>query len=155
MTWPDGGFVDYGSGLSGYASLDAANRLVTAKYSDTTVLFGLAFNSLGQLTSLVRGPSGSGGRTTYTYDAAGRLASFANDTDGAATSNDVAWTFSYSPAGQVTNWGATSTVFDYKEAATTTVPRPAFACASAFVGRIDTLSVDSIASINLRALLTL
>ena len=72
------------------------------------------------------------------------------------SANDVTWTFSgYNPAGQVTGWGASSTVFDYKEAATTTVPRPAFACASAFVGRIDTLSVDSIASINLRALLTL
>ncbi len=59
------------------------------------------------------------GWTNYTFDNVGRLLTFTDNLAG--TTNDITWTFSYSPASQVSNWSASSAVYDYKEYATTTV----------------------------------
>ncbi len=43
----------------------------------------------------------------YTFDNVGRLLTFTDNPAG--TTNDITWTFSYSPASQVSNWSASST----------------------------------------------
>ncbi len=113
--------VDYGTGISPYVAMDALNRVVVAKYSDWSVLFTPTYNSLGQMTSLGHGASNAGGSTTIAQDGLGRVTSYGNDIDGSLTTNDITWTFAYNPAGQVANWSATSSVYDYKETQTGTV----------------------------------
>ncbi|MDV6331328.1 RHS repeat-associated core domain-containing protein, partial [Asticcacaulis sp. 201] len=60
-------------------------------------------------------PTGTG----FTYDAVNRLTSMTQDFAG--TGNDITWSFSgRNPANQITKWDASSTVYDYKEAASAT-----------------------------------
>lgn len=117
-TYPDGSFVDWGSGLSGYNKLDALNRVTNPKHSSTSTLYSITYNSLGQRTKLNRGPTNNA-VTNYTYDGVGRLATFNDDLTG--TTGDITWTFSYSPASQIVSWSATSSAYDYVEPATSTV----------------------------------
>jgi RHS repeat-associated protein len=60
-----------------------------------------------------------GGTTSYGYDNLGRLTSMTNDLAG--TAYDIGWSFAYSPTGQLTTTTASSTVYDYKETAASTV----------------------------------
>lgn len=110
-------------------ALDTLNRLTQATLNGTTdVLYGQTFNSLGQRTLLSRGASSAGGSTTYAYDNLSRLQGIAIDTAG--TSYDVTWgkvgavgSVAYNPAGQITNWGGSNTIFDYAEIAGSTDAR--------------------------------
>ncbi|MEI9902999.1 MAG: RHS repeat domain-containing protein [Asticcacaulis sp.] len=111
ITYPDGSFVDLGSGQTGYNTLDALNRVTGPKHSSGSTLYALTYNSLGQRTILNKG--GGTAVTTYTYDGIGRLATFKDDLP--STANDITWTFAYNPAGQVSSWSSTSAVYDYKE----------------------------------------
>jgi len=110
-------------------ALDNLNRLTQATLNGTTnVLYGQTFNSLGQRTLLSRGASSAGGATTYAYDNLSRLQGIAIDTAG--TSYDVTWgkvgavgSVAYNPAGQITNWASSNTIFNYAEIAGTTDAR--------------------------------
>lgn len=104
-------------------ALDTLNRPTQATLNGTTnVLYGQTFNSLGQRTLLSRGASSAGGSTTYAYDNLSRLQGIAIDTAG--TSYDVTWgkvgavgSVAYNPAGQITNWASSNTIFNYAEIA--------------------------------------
>ncbi|MEI9905320.1 MAG: hypothetical protein WDN06_16235 [Asticcacaulis sp.] len=95
------------------------NRVTGPKHSSGSTLYAITYNSLGQRTKLNRGAGNA--VTNYTYDGVGRLATFNDDLP--STANDVTWTFSYSPAGQVANWSATSTNYDYIEPVSGSVPQ--------------------------------
>ncbi len=110
VTYPNSSYVDYGT-------LDALNRITGTTHSSGATLYAISYDSLGRRTQLSRG--GGYAVTGYTYDGVGRLATFSDNLAG--TTNDITWTFSYSPASQVTNWSASSSVYDYREAANTTV----------------------------------
>ncbi len=109
LTYADASYVTY--------TLDSANRIKFASHSSGASLYGQSFNSLGQRGKLTWG--GSVGSVGYTWDHAGRLGTMTDDLAG--TGNDITWTFAYSPASQVTSWSASSTAYDYKEYATSTV----------------------------------
>lgn len=107
LTYPDSVYIGYG--------LDNANRLSTMGYNAASGAYAQAYNSLGQLTSMTKG----GGSTAYGYDAVGRLTSMTNDLSG--TTYDVTWSFAYNPSSQIYTSTASSTVYDYKETANSTL----------------------------------
>jgi RHS repeat-associated protein len=111
LTWPDGGYAGY--------TLDSLNRMTDLGGNANSGLIHWIFDNLGRPASLVRGASGVGGTTSYGYDNLGRLTSMTNDLAG--TAYDIGWSFAYSPAGQLTTTTASSTVYDYKETAASTV----------------------------------
>ena len=115
LIFPEGNYVQY--------TLDNLNRVSATGLNGTTnVLFGQVFDSMGRRTSLTRGISSVGGATTYGYDNLSRLTSLANNLNG--TVYDITWTFpTYNAANQIVTWGATSTVYDYVETATTTTAK--------------------------------
>jgi len=93
--------------------------LNTLSLNGSTTLITQAYDSLGRRISLGRGVSNAAGSTSYGYDNLDRLTSFTNDLNG--TTYDVTWTFSsYSPANQIITWGASSTIYDYKQTTTAT-----------------------------------
>ncbi|MGZ3304604.1 MAG: hypothetical protein ACXU8U_01985 [Asticcacaulis sp.] len=107
MWYPDNNWVGY--------TLDAANRITAISYNAMSGLLTQSYDNLGHLY----GQGKAGGTTTLVTDNLGRLTSLTNDLAG--TAYDVAWSFTYNPAGQVYQGTATSTVYDYKETASTTV----------------------------------
>ncbi|EGF89900.1 RHS Repeat family protein [Asticcacaulis biprosthecium C19] len=107
LTYPDGNWQPY--------TLDNLNRLTSSGMGSFN--FTLSYDSLGRMTSVSRNNSTS---TTYGYDGLGRLSSMTQNL--VNTAYNVTWTFNgRNPAGQITSWGATSTVYDYEEIASSTV----------------------------------
>lgn len=106
LTYPDLNAVGY--------TLDAANRLTAFGWNASSGWFSQSYDGLGRI--YVQGKAG--GATTFVTDNLGRLSSLTNDLNG--TAYDVAWNFTYNPAGQIYQTTASSSVYDYKETANTT-----------------------------------
>ncbi len=107
LWYPDGHVVAY--------TLDAANRQTAIGYDTWSGLFSQSYDNLGR----IYGQGKAGGSTTYGSDNLGRLTSLSNDLNG--SSYDVAWSFSYNPAGQLYQSLASSTAYDYVEPSSGTI----------------------------------
>jgi RHS repeat-associated protein len=68
----------------------------------------IGYDALGRRTSLL---NANGTGTTYSYDAAGRLASLSIDLAG--TANDVQFTYAYNPAGQIVSRTSSNDAYSY------------------------------------------
>ncbi len=95
--------------------VDSLNRLTGVTHPTAGSLFTQTYNNNGLRSALNK----TGGSTSYSYDAVGRLTGM--NLDLANTAHDVNWTFAYNPASQITTLGASSTAYDYKELAASTV----------------------------------
>lgn len=108
MTFPDGQGQYYY-----YTNTGALNWTGIAGGS---VAYVPTHDSLGRVVAVGR-PNSTG--TSYSYDGLSRLASMTNNFAG--TANDITWSFNArNAAGQITNWNASTAVYDYVEAATVT-----------------------------------
>ncbi len=91
LTWPDGAYADYGYYATG--ELGGINLTI----APTTVsVWGQGYDNLGRPIVTYRGNSAN---SVYGYDAISRLTSLTNDP--ATASNDVTYTFTHNPAGQI------------------------------------------------------
>lgn len=88
LTWPDGYLVDY--------TYDLTDAMTSLTSTGSAVVANYGYDNLGRRTSVTRG---SGPSTAYGYDGVSRLTSLSHDLSG--TTNDVSWSFSYNPAGQI------------------------------------------------------
>lgn len=88
LTWPDGYLVDY--------TWDLTDAMTSLTSTGSAVVANYGYDNLGRRTSVTRG---SGPSTAYGYDGVSRLTSLSHDLSG--TTNDVSWSFSYNPAGQI------------------------------------------------------
>lgn len=110
LTYPDATYIT--------STRDGLNRLSQATHSNGTLLYSLTYDDMGRRVSLNKTATDS---STYAYDRLSRLTSLIVDMSG--TANDIVWTFAYNPASQITAWNASSTLYDYKELAASTVNR--------------------------------
>ena len=88
LTWPDGYLVDY--------TYDLTDAMTSLTSTGSAVVANYGYDNLGRRTSVTRG---SGPSTAYGYDGVSRLTSLSHNLSG--TTNDVSWSFSYNPAGQI------------------------------------------------------
>lgn len=98
LTWPDTFYVTYDYLLTGEMThiRQAGSTSTTCTGANACVLATYAYDDMGRRTSLTRG---NGLVTSYTFDAASRLASYAEDFSGTAFDQQV--TFGYNPAAQI------------------------------------------------------
>lgn len=92
ITYPDNSSVTTTYDVLGRA------KIIAQAGTPATTLATLAYNPLGLRSSLTRGSAAGG--TTYTYDVVSRLIRLAHNP--VLVPNDVALTFTYNPAGQIT-----------------------------------------------------
>lgn len=111
ITWPDGFYADYDYDLSNLVTRIRENGAT----SGAGVLANYTYDNLGRRTAVTRG---NGVSTSYGYDGASRLTSLAHDLP--STANDVAWTYGFSPAGQIVSRTTSNSAFVYSPAAGTT-----------------------------------
>ncbi|SCW85294.1 RHS repeat protein, partial [Asticcacaulis taihuensis] len=106
-------YLQYPDGVIQGYSYNNVGALVAT--STGAVGLGIAYDSLGRTTLIARSNTA---QTYYAYDAVGRPTIMTHDFTG--TTNDISWNFNgYNPANQITNWIASSTLYDYIEIATT------------------------------------
>jgi RHS repeat-associated protein len=98
MTWPDGYLVDY--------TYDLTDAMTSLTSTGSAVVAGYGYDNLGRRVSVTRG---SGPSTSYGYDGISRMTSMAHDLAG--TTDDVAWTYGYNPAGQITSQTRTNDLY--------------------------------------------
>jgi RHS repeat-associated protein len=107
-TWPDGYFADYdwnlGDDLTGVRENGAT--------SGPGVLAAYGYDNLGRRTVAIRG---NGVWSSYGYDGISRLAWMNNDPYD--TPQDVAWNYSYNPAGQIVTRSVSNSAYVYTSAA--------------------------------------
>jgi RHS repeat-associated protein len=103
LTWPDAYYVAYDYLLSGDLTAVREN----GASSGIGVLATFAYDDLGRRTAITRG---NGVTTSYSFDAAWRLSSLANDLTG--TSADVTLGFTRNAAGQALTRTSTNTAYD-------------------------------------------
>jgi RHS repeat-associated protein len=108
LTHPDGNWQPY--------TLDALDRVTWTGMGAANLTIG--YNSLGQVTSLIRGNATS---TSVNYDGIGRVQSYGHDLAG--TSYDASWAFGYNPASQIRTLNAAAAIYDYREGQSNTNPR--------------------------------
>ncbi len=87
-TWPDGYLVDY--------TYDLTDAMTSLTSTSSAVQAAYGYDNLGRRTAVTRG---SGPSTSYGYDGVSRMTSLAHDLAG--TGDDVAWSYTYNPAGQI------------------------------------------------------
>ena len=94
ITWPDGFAANYG--YDPYGALVAVDQHPAGGSATQIAAYG--WDDLGQPTTVSRAGA-AGVSTTRTYDAWGRLSILAHDASG--TTQDVAFGYTYNPAGQI------------------------------------------------------
>jgi YD repeat-containing protein len=103
LTWPDGTYVDYDHLVTGETSAVRQNGAT----SGIGVLATYGYDGLGRRTSLTRG---NGMATSYAYTGP-QLTGLSHDLAG--SSFDVAFGFTYNPAGQIVTRTASNTAYAY------------------------------------------
>jgi len=103
MSWPDGFFVNYEYNL--------ANDLIVVRENGAPdwALAWWAYDNLGRRMAQGRA---NGATTSWSYDAAGRLAALTNDLAG--TANDVTLNLAYNPAGQIVTRTLSNPAYAYQ-----------------------------------------
>jgi RHS repeat-associated protein len=111
LTWPDGYLVDY--------TYDLTDAMTSLTSTGSAVVANYGYDNLGRRTSVTRD---SGPSTAYGYDGVSRLTSLSHDLSGAT--NDVSWSFSYNPAGQIVSQTRDNDLYAWTQGAngTTTYP---------------------------------
>ncbi|MDP2117798.1 MAG: RHS repeat-associated core domain-containing protein, partial [Brevundimonas sp.] len=105
ITWPDTVYAQYDRDLYGAVTAIRENGAT----SGAGVLATYAYNNnLGQPTGITRG---DGTTTAYAYDAAGRMTSLSHDMAGSAA--DVAFGFTWNPAGQIASRTVSNAAYVY------------------------------------------
>jgi RHS repeat-associated protein len=92
ITHPDSTYFTY--------TYDGLNRATQVFESGTTLLATITYDNQGRRQTLSRGASVTS--TGYAYDPVSRVQTLTQNLDGAGTTNDVTFGFTYSPASQVT-----------------------------------------------------
>jgi RHS repeat-associated protein len=99
VTHPDGAYFTYA-----YDGLDRNTQIcesvpISSCVSGSTLLAAITYDNQGRRQTLSRG----GGATTtgYVYDPVSRLQTLSHNLDGAVTTNDVSFGFTFTPASQV------------------------------------------------------
>lgn len=110
--------ITYPDNLVVIQQYDATGLPVSLVDSQGQVVFGLQYNNFGQRSFLTRSP---GLVTTYTYDSLQRLSSLSHDLNG--TQDDVAYSFSYNPAKQISSVSTSTELYDYRETSGSTENR--------------------------------
>ncbi|MFA5970640.1 MAG: RHS repeat-associated core domain-containing protein [Sphingomonas sp.] len=100
VTHPDGTYFGY--------NYDGGNRLVSIQENGGTPVAAIGYNAQGLTSSRARGNTWS----SYGYDAIDRLTSWADDLAG--TPYDLASTFGYSPASQITSATRSNDLYAFK-----------------------------------------
>lgn len=100
MTYPDGFFVEHDYLTTG--------EMTAIRENGANVLASFTYDAQGRRTSLVRG---NGTSTSYSYDAASRLASLSLDLTG--TTHDLALSFSHNPASQIVGRTASNDAYSW------------------------------------------
>jgi RHS repeat-associated protein len=109
ITWPDGFWAAYDYNLAGELTAVRENGATNWQ------LASWAYDNLGRRIAQGRA---NGATTNWGYDSAGRLTSLSQDLAG--TANDVALSFTYNPAGQITTRTMSNTAYAYTPGAGTT-----------------------------------
>ena len=86
---------------------DNLNRVTAIQENGTTQVVAIAYDPIGRRTGITRGAVA----TSYTYDPISRLATLADNLSG--TTNDVARTFGYNPASQLTSYGRDNDLYAF------------------------------------------
>lgn len=94
LTWPDGFYVNYDYLTDGYQG----DYLKTISQSDGTLLASYDYYENGLRKKITRG---NGVITNYDYYPARQLMNMSTDIGGAATTDDISETFTYTVAGQL------------------------------------------------------
>jgi RHS repeat-associated protein len=99
VTHPDGVYFTYA-----YDGLDRNTQIcesvpISSCLSGTTLLATITYDNQGRRKTLARG--GNVTTTSYFYDPVSRLQTLSHDLDGAVTTNDVSFGFTFTPATQV------------------------------------------------------
>jgi YD repeat-containing protein len=99
VTHPDGAYFTYA-----YDGLDRNTQIcesvpITSCVSGTTLLAAITYDNQGHRQTLSRG--GGVTTTSYAYDPVSRLQTLSHNLDGAVTTNDVSFGFTFTPASQV------------------------------------------------------
>ena len=108
LTWPDSVYITYDWNLG--------NDPTSINQSGGAQIAGYGYDNLGRRTSITRS---TGITSAYGYDGISRLTSLSHDLPGGST-NDVAWTYTYNPAGQIQTKTQSNSVYDYPTATATT-----------------------------------
>jgi RHS repeat-associated protein len=110
LTWMDGSFVTFEHLVTGETS-----AIHDAGGTPGALLLGrYGYDTYGRRTSLERG---NGTMTTYGYDPASRLASLTHDLAG--TAQDVTFSYSHNPAGQIVTRSSSNAAYNYVPPAST------------------------------------
>jgi RHS repeat-associated protein len=97
-TWPDSFYVTY--------DLLVTGEVAAIREYGSTALASFSYDTLGRRSRLTRG---NGTTTTYGYDRISRLATLSHDLS--AATHDVASSFGYNPASQITNWSRSNNAY--------------------------------------------
>jgi RHS repeat-associated protein len=108
LTWPDGYYVVY--------AYDTLNRMTSASENGATTLAAYAYNPLSQRTSVAY--MAASDTMTYSYSTAGDMLTLAHNLGG--TTNDNAYTFTYTNAHQVASDAASVAGWKWQSAVTGT-----------------------------------
>jgi RHS repeat-associated protein len=100
VTHPDGFYAAY--------DYDGFNRPSTIKENGSTALITFGYDQIGRRTGVTR-PNGA--NSTYSYDAVSRLSQLAHDF--ASTTNDTAFSFTYTPASQMASRAVSNDMFAF------------------------------------------
>jgi RHS repeat-associated protein len=111
LTWPDGYYAQYDHDRYGAITAIRENGAT----SGTGVLAQYVYNDLGQTFGITRG---NGTTTGYTYDVAGRMTGLSHDLAGSA--QDVAFGYTWNPAGQIASRTVSNAAYVYAPASGTT-----------------------------------
>ncbi|MGD9597237.1 MAG: RHS repeat-associated core domain-containing protein [Steroidobacteraceae bacterium] len=104
LTHPDGAFFEY--------AYDAADRLLhLSENGPSTTLASLFYDGEGRRDELDRDAAGA--ITRYGYDPISRLELLTHDLDGAGTSHDAGFGFTFNPASQITSRVQTNEAYEF------------------------------------------
>ena len=78
----------------------------------------LGYDGMGRVAAYGRANNAN---TGFAYDGIGRLTGLNQIFSSASSAYNIAWTFGYTPANQIASSSASSTIYDYKETASSTV----------------------------------
>ncbi len=105
VTHPDGAYFTY--------TYDGRDRLTQVRESAATAIIQISYDSGGRRSRLSLG-SPEVASTTFTHDGISRLDSFSHDLDGGSTTNDVIFSFRYSPASQIIHRSISNGQFEFQ-----------------------------------------